>query len=257
MHYQQTVCEHYKPFWKNGVPVDFTDCDGKLSGYSLVIAPMLYMTRAGIADKMKEYVSNGGTLVLTYWTGIVNENDLCYLGGMPGEMMKLAGLRSEEIDALYDGEHNGVVMEQDNSLSMSGCYTSSELMDQIIPSTAETLGRYTDDFYAGNPCLTVNHYGKGKVYYIASKNDEKFLDDFYTAVRKECGIAEEFEGKLLSGVTVGIREDGEHRYFVLQNYGDDAAIESENTYYDLQTDETVCDRFMLEKNGTRFLYRKK
>ena len=56
----------------------------ELSGYQLVVAPMLYLYRANIAEKMKKFVELGSTLVGTYWSGIVNDTDLCYLGGMPG-----------------------------------------------------------------------------------------------------------------------------------------------------------------------------
>ncbi len=257
MHYMKTLIGHYKPFWENGTPVDFTDCDGSLDGYALVIAPMLYMTRGGIADKMKEYVANGGILVLTYHSGIVDGNDLCYLGGWPGEMTELAGLRSEEIDALYDGEYNGVIPEQDNGLGLCGSYRSSELMDQIIPTTARVLGRYESDFYAGNPCLTVNDYGKGKVYYIASKNDARFLSDFYRALRAESGVSGEFEGRLPEGVSVGVREDDEHIYYILQNYADAVTVALPQGLLDLMTDAPMGDRLELGKNGVAFLYRKK
>ncbi len=257
MHYLDTVIEHYKPFWRAGVPVDFTDCDGSLSGYALVIAPMLYMTRAGIADKMKEYVANGGTLVLTYHSGIVDENDLCYLGGWPGELMELAGLRSEEIDALYDGEYNGVVMEQGNALGMQGSYRSSELMDQIIPTTATVLGRYERDFYAKNPCLTVNNYGNGKVYYIASKNEERFLSDFYRTLRKDCGITGVWEDKLPDEVAVGTREDAAYCYDILQNYGKACEIALPKGCFSLESGEALQDKLSLAENAVAFIYRKK
>ena len=195
--------------------------------------------------------------MLTYWSGIVDENDLCYLGGMPGEMMDLVGLRSEEIDALYDGEYNGVVMEKENALGMSGSYTSSELMDRIKVSTAEVLGRYQTDFYAGEPCLTVNTYGKGKVYYIASKNDMAFLRDFYRVLRMQTGVANEFEGCLPYGVAAGVREDEENRYVVFQNYGDQAIVKLTKSYKDLQTDACIGGTLMLGKNQIAVLYRRK
>lgn len=256
MQYQETVCAHYRPFWENGVPVDFGDCDASLDGYRLVIAPMLYMTRGGIADKMKEYVRNGGTLVLSCWCGIVDENDLCYLGGTPGELMELAGVRSEEIDALYDGEENGVVMEPDHPLGLTGTYRSSMLMDQIVLQGAEVLGRYEKDFYAGNPCLTVNRYGKGRVYYIASQNDSAFLSDFYRALRKECGVAEVMEGQLPKDVVCGIREDEAYQYAVLQNYGEAKRFTLPQLWTDLETDMPI-QHLAMPKNGVRVLYRSK
>ena len=79
-----------------------------LDGYKIVVAPMLYMFRAGFEDKVRKFVENGGTFILTYWSGVVDENDLCVLGGTPGGLMDVMGLRSTEIDGLYDGESNTV-----------------------------------------------------------------------------------------------------------------------------------------------------
>lgn len=50
-----------------------------LDSYKLVVAPMLYMFRSGIETKLRTFVENGGILIMTYWSGIVNETDLCYL----------------------------------------------------------------------------------------------------------------------------------------------------------------------------------
>ena len=80
---------HYRPFWDKGVQVDIVDMDGDISKYKLVIAPMLYMYRAGFEKKMRKFVENGGTLVTTYWSGIVDDTDLCKMGGLPGDMMCL------------------------------------------------------------------------------------------------------------------------------------------------------------------------
>jgi beta-galactosidase len=83
MEYENTVNEHYRPFWEQGIAVDIIDADVDLSA-KLVIAPMLYMVRDGFAERAEAFVANGGHLVTTYWTGIVNESDLCHLGGFPG-----------------------------------------------------------------------------------------------------------------------------------------------------------------------------
>ena len=92
-----------------GVPVDVVDEECELSGYKLVIAPMLYLLRAGFEQKLRDFVGQGGTLVGTYHTGLVNENDLCYLGGWPGAgLMDLFGVWHETTDALYDDEKNSI-----------------------------------------------------------------------------------------------------------------------------------------------------
>ena len=82
--YLPTCQAHYLPFWEKGIPVDVIDMDQDFSRYKLLIAPMLHMVRSGVGEKVEEFVKNGGTFVATYWSGIVNENDLCFLGGFPG-----------------------------------------------------------------------------------------------------------------------------------------------------------------------------
>lgn len=106
--YVKTLLTHYRPFWDKGVQVDIVDMDGDISKYKLVIAPMLYMYRAGFEKKMRKFVENGGTLVTTYWSGIVDDTDLCKMGGLPGDMMDGFGVWNEEIDSLPDGMKNGI-----------------------------------------------------------------------------------------------------------------------------------------------------
>jgi beta-galactosidase len=102
--YWDTCLDHYYAFWKRGIPVDVINMEQDLTGYSLVVAPMLYMVKPGVAERLSEWVEDGGRLVLTYWSGIVDENDLCFLGGSPGPLRKLCNVWAEEIDALDSGE---------------------------------------------------------------------------------------------------------------------------------------------------------
>ena len=68
------------------MPVDIIDMNQDFSKYKLLIAPMLHMVRSGVDKKIEEFVENGGTFVTTYWSGIVDENGLCFLGGFPGPL---------------------------------------------------------------------------------------------------------------------------------------------------------------------------
>ena len=61
---------------------------------------------------------------------------------------------------------------------MAEAYEAVELCDLIHLETAEALAVYRSDFYAGRPALTVNQLGKGRAYYIASRNKEPFHSDF-------------------------------------------------------------------------------
>jgi len=119
--YLDACKHHYRAFWARGIPVDIIDMEQDFSGYKLLIAPMLYMIRPGVDERIAEFVKNGGTLVITYWSGIVNDSDLVFLGGWPGgKLREIQGIWAEEIDALYEGDTNTVVPITDNGLGLKG-----------------------------------------------------------------------------------------------------------------------------------------
>ena len=66
----------YSAFHDRNVPVDFARPAEDLSRYKLVIAPSLHLLSGGEADRLKLYVQNGGTLVATFNTGLVDENNM-------------------------------------------------------------------------------------------------------------------------------------------------------------------------------------
>ena len=143
--YEETCKDHYRAFWKKGISVDVINMECDLSKYKVVIAPMLYMIRPGVAERIEEFVKNGGTFVTTYWSGIVNENDLCFLGGFPGPLRKVTGIWSEEIDSLYDSDRNYMNIKEMNGLK--SVYEIKDYCDVIHAGTAEVLATYKDDYY--------------------------------------------------------------------------------------------------------------
>jgi beta-galactosidase len=220
--YLEACKRHYRQLWERGIPTDIIDMDQDLSSYKLVIAPMLYMLRPGVAERITAFVEAGGTFVTTYWTGVVDENDLCYLDGFPGPLRPLLGIWAEEIDGLYEGDTNCVVANPGVNLSLSGEYEARELCALIHAESADVLATYQKDFYAGRPALTVNAYGKGRAYYIASRNDDRFLSDFYGSLSKRLdlmrALAVATDVDLPMGVTAQLRTDGEQRFVFLMNF---------------------------------------
>jgi len=232
--YSGTCVAQYRPFWSRGVPVDVINMDGDFAGYKLLIAPMLYMLRPGVAERIEKFVERGGVFVATYWSGIVNESDLCFLGGFPGPLRKVLGIWSEEIDALYEGEKNVVVLIAKNGLGLTGRYQARELCDLIHIETAQVLAKYGADFYKGRPALTVNSFGKGRAYYIASRNDDRFHEGFYGALIRQFGLKPVLNAKLPEGVTAQLRTDGKHDFVFLLNF--QPAIRKVNLGHEALTD---------------------
>ena len=227
-----------------GIPVDFVDMSCDISKYKVFVAPMMYMLKYGFENKIKEFVANGGTLVTTYWSGIVNETDLCFLEGTPHGLMEVVGLRSEEIDGLFDGETNSASSISSHWLTEKDCYTSSELCDLVIPSTAQTLMKYNEDFYKGMPALTLNHFGKGQAFYIATRFEESFYHDFYSQLVQELELSTIPDFNVPKGVIVSTRDN----YRFIQNFNNhEVEAEALPTHYTVvDTDKDIHQNFILK-----------
>ncbi|MNW40646.1 Beta-galactosidase BglY [compost metagenome] len=216
--YEETAEAHYLALWEQGVPVDVIHMDADFSKYKLLVAPMLYMVRSGVGERIQKFVENGGVFVATYWSGIVDEHDLCFLGGFPGPLRKTLGIWSEEIDGLHDHDRNHILPVEGNELDLQGEYEAVELCDLIHAEGAEVLAVYGSDFYAGRPALTVNRLGQGKAYYIASRNIGLFHSHFYRSLIDDAGISKALNVKLPHGVNAAIRTDGVHDYIFILNF---------------------------------------
>ena len=54
------------------MPVDVINMDCDFTPYKLIVMPMLYMVRPGVAERLEAFVKAGGTVVTTYLTGMVD-----------------------------------------------------------------------------------------------------------------------------------------------------------------------------------------
>ncbi len=208
----ETVQQYYRPLWKRGINVDVIGNGDDFSKYDLIIAPQHYVVSAELENKMESFVKEGGTLLCTYMTGMVNENDLVHLGGFPaGKLKDVFGLWNEEIDTLYPDEKNVVAYAGSD-------YDAVDYCELVHPSTATVLATYSTDFYKGMPAYTVNEYGKGKAYYVTFRDKDDFSDRIIGEILSECGIASDFDGELPHGVSAHSRTDGETLFVFLENY---------------------------------------
>ena len=142
-----------------------------------------------------------------------------------------------------------------NGFGLNGEYVAREFCDLIHAETAIVLATYGADFYAGRPALTVNELGKGRAYYIASRNDERFLDDFYAALGGQLNLLRALEAELPSGVSAQLRTDGERRFVFLMNFnpGPTTVNLGSRSGTDLLTGATVQGRTELSGYGVLVL----
>ncbi|WP_248548820.1 beta-galactosidase [Paenibacillus odorifer] len=259
LRYEETVLQHYRALWELGIPVDIIGSGDDLSAYKLVVAPMLYLISEENGKLIEKYVEQGGTFLATYWSGVVNETDLCHLGGFPGPLRRTLGIWAEETEGLHSRDLNGLVMEVGNKLKLSGDYDAHEIAELIHLEGAEALGHYRNDFYAGRPALTVNRFGEGNAYHLATRvKESSFYVELYAAITSKAGITRAMDSELPAGVTAQLRTDGESDYVFVQNFsGSPQTVELDGAEYtDLETGLSAPALLNLAVNGLAMLKRK-
>lgn len=227
INYCAEVGKYHRAFSESNIPVDFVGVDDDLSGYSLVIAPMLYMCKDGFDQKIRMFVKNGGTFLTTYFSGYVEDHDLVITGGYPGRLKDILGIWVEESDGIPDGEAN--------SFTYKGkTYPATILCDLLHLQGAESLSSYESDFYEGMPVLTCNTFGEGKAYYVATSSDTEFYHDFVGDICKELDICPVISAPENVEATIRENENGSF-LFLLNHENSDVEITMDKEGEDILT----------------------
>ncbi|MGH1873852.1 beta-galactosidase [Enterococcus casseliflavus] len=213
--YVEQIHRYYRYFYEQNIAVDLVPVDADLSKYKLVAAPVLYMIKEGMQERLTDFVMQGGALLTTYMSGIVDQSDNVHLGGYPGPLRELAGIWVEEIDALAPEQSNGVSLVNEE---LSG--TSNLVSDLIHLENAEALAHYTSNFYAGMPVVTKNTFGDGTVYYFGGQLEDQLQDQLFKTIVEESDITPVIEEA--TKLEIACRENAEAKFFVIINFHEEA-----------------------------------
>lgn len=155
----------YRPLYEANRAVDFTPAEADLSRYRLVLAPSLYLVSDAAAENLIRYVRQGGHLLLTFFSGIVDPADQIRLGGYPAPFRELLGLTVEDFKPLATGEPLRVGFG-DGQRARADLWS-----ERVLPSGAEVLASFESGQLAGQPALTQNRFGRGLAWYLATRLD--------------------------------------------------------------------------------------
>ena len=252
LRYVEQIEKYYKAFHNLNIAVDFVEPNEDLSKYSVVVAPVLYMLKEGVAENIKSFVSRGGTFITTYFSGYVNESDLVQLGGYPAELRDMLGLWVEEIDALPPDISNSInfVSKLD---SMKNNYSCNMVCDVINLEGAEALAVYGSDFYKGRPVFTNNKYGGGLAYYIGSNPEQAFLNDFALKLAKENDLLLSIENKEDVEVTQRFKNNYSLTFILNHNDNEISLNLDSKKYINLLNNELVKDSLVLKAKDVAIL----
>jgi beta-galactosidase len=240
--YVATCKKYYHALWNANIAADVVRPEAALEGYNIVIAPMLYMLRPGVAEHLTEYVRQGGTLVVSYFSGIVDQNDLATQSGYPGDLRKVLGVWVEEHDPMLEGQT--VAVHADPWGRLDGEYRAGILCDLLHLEGASARAVYASEFYAGRPAITENRYGEGRALYVATDVDSDLLRDLLLTLCDQTGISAPFVAP--QGVEVTRRsKDGRTFTFVLNHAAAEETISLPGTYRDLITGQELAGTHTL------------
>ncbi|WP_250445946.1 beta-galactosidase, partial [Actinotalea sp. C106] len=159
--YLDQVHRVYLALRAQGLTVDVLPPGADLTGYRMVVVPELYLVRDEHAAQVEAFVAAGGHAVVTFFSGVVDEQDRVRLGGYPGAFRDLLGVVTEEFHPLQ--AHEQVRLEDGG--------TARLWTEDLRTVTAQVITRYADGPLPGVPAVTRNERGTGVAWYIATALD--------------------------------------------------------------------------------------
>jgi beta-galactosidase len=231
----------YTELFHHNITVDFIHPESDLSHYRLVIAPNLYLVNVRSVKNIEQYVKQGGTLLMTFFSGIVDDNDHVRPGHIPAPFCDLLGLWIEEFVAYAETQRN--VIEIVNGQS----YPCELWSDIIRPAGAEVLGHYQEDYFAGSPAITRHQFGKGTSYYLGTSLAHEGLAWLLGQICADAGVQPILN--VPDGVEVTSRKNDTHAWFFVLNHSDkEVRIKLPAKELDLITG-TITNTVKLEPKG--------
>ena len=170
------------------------------SGYSTIVLPTVLVLSDADTRRIADFAQAGGTVIIGYATGLVDENFHVGLGGYPGAgkglLRSMLGIRGEEFNIIgpqADGDADAIMLAETGSIPEAACEqtngratATTRLWQNVITVTdphVHTLAVYhgeaADDWdLDGLPAVTRNQVGNGLAYYVGCDLREQDLTAF-------------------------------------------------------------------------------
>ncbi|GAA1867588.1 beta-galactosidase [Myceligenerans crystallogenes] len=187
--HRERVDAFYDRLWRDGHTVDLARPEHDLSGYKLVVAPASYLLTAQGAANLTRYVEAGGTLLVSYFSAIVDENDAVHEGGFLAPLRDALGVTVEEFLPLRAGERLTVRYQGAHGQDTPADLTGTVWADDLTPAGAETVGTYAGGPKPGGAAVTRHRYGAGTGWYVSTSFDVETLATVMADVYADAGLA--------------------------------------------------------------------
>ena len=204
----------HRSLYLRGITVDFVHASAPLDGYGLVLVCTLYNVTDPGARAIASAAEAGATVLVTYFSGIVDENDHIRLGGYPGAFRELLGISVEEFHPLLAGE----------SVKLNDGGTGSVWSEHVHLAGAEALNTFTEFPLEGVPSLTRRAVGRGAAFYLATFPDQDGIERLVDRLLAESGAAPVADADFGVELTRRRATDGSSFVFAINHSGVDASV---------------------------------
>jgi len=240
----------YLPLYRRCVTLDFASPAEDLTRYDALLVPSLYLVTQDEAANIRAYVEQGGTAVISFWSGIVDEHDQVYLGPYGGPLRPLIGCDILDVAPLPPGDVAQVQWEDGTTTTASFWLDiAAERQDR----NATILARVTSGPWAGTPVVTRSQYGQGHVYYVGTRLDADGLQRVYDLVPALRGIADFAAGRP-EGVERVVRRSPGHDYeFVINHTDSDSKVLLAEPGYDELGERAADGTLALGRRGVAII----
>jgi beta-galactosidase len=233
----------YRPVFAAAATADFVRPDADLSGYPVLLVPSLYLLTEAEGTSLCRFVQSGGTAVISFWSGIVNESEQVYLGSYGGPLAELFGGAVLDVAPLQPGETVELAWV-DGRRS-----TATHWQDIIEPGDGEVLARYASGPWAGRPAVLEHRCGQGRVIYLGTRLDRAAMRDLIGPLLGE-------RAAVPGGVERVVRTAGPVNYeFLLNHSGATVPVPTAPGGTDLLTGSTVGAQLDLLPQGVAIVRR--
>ncbi|MES5820779.1 beta-galactosidase [Streptomyces sp. RG80] len=213
LNYRQEGLDWYSALLALGVRADLITTRSDFARYDVLIAPVLHVIPAELAKELTRYAEQGGHLITTYFSGVVDQNDHVWLGGYPGALRDLLGIRVEEFGPLLAEE----------SVSLDDGSTGTLWTDRITlaDDRTEVLARYDSGNQAGRPALTRRTTEAGSASYVSTRLGVAGLTALLPRLLEPAGVTSELPAEARGRVELVVRKGTDARFLFLVNRTDD------------------------------------
>jgi beta-galactosidase len=238
--YPKHFLDYYRALYNKNIAVSVVSPLDDYAAYRLLVVPALYIVTPELAQKLSDFVANGGTLVLTARSGVKEVSNAVVDLPLPGLLRDLCGIEIAEYDSLRNDESAGIKFE-----ATGNCVATSIWCDVLELQGAEAIAHYTDSYYANKPAVSRHRYGKGQTVYVGTLGGNEIADAVIDWVLQETT----YPLPQATTMEVEIKErcqSNQKLFFVLNHAAEVQLVPLTQTYYDLLSGKTYAGELELQ-----------